>query len=354
MSSEVEMLDFEAFKERYEKVPVEEYPNNVREAVPDPVVSVHLLTYNHADYIREAIESVLMQEVDFPMEIVLGDDDSSDGTREICIEYAKQHPDLIRLQLHHRENNHKLDGTPTHLFQFYYNTFQLRGQYFAVLSGDDYWTDPQKLQKQADHLSQNPSCVFVHHPWIPEFKEDEGLSIDALIQRKRDSGDVRTSSQYLTRMYRSEAFTFYEECMGALCEDIFMGCVVRSRGTASFLSDIRPGVYRRHEQGMWTSEGAISQNRHQIRTCYLLLSIVDEEGVRSDVLDLLNRSMCTLLMEISACDDERLHHIIWWHVKEAFQTNETQPLLLNQRFLQCAASSLAQKIKQAWLMLARD
>ena len=188
MPEEVEMLDFEAFKERYEKVPVEEYPNNVREAVPEPVVSVHLLTYNHADYIREAIESVLMQEVDFPMEIVLGDDDSSDGTREICIEYAEQYPDLIRLQLHHRENNRKLNGAPTHLFQFYYNTFQLRGRYFAILSGDDYWTDPMKLQKQAYFLEDNDECVFIHHPWISEYPEERSLSVDALIQKKKHLG----------------------------------------------------------------------------------------------------------------------------------------------------------------------
>ena len=162
MSSEVEMLDFEAFKERYEKVPVEEYPNNVREAVPTPVVSVHLLTYNHADYIREAIESVLMQEVDFPMEIVLGDDDSSDGTREICIEYAEQYPDLIRLQLHHRDNNIHLHGRPTHLFQYWYNTLSARGRYIAVLSGDDYWTDKTKLKKQyrSLHVSENFLCLF--------------------------------------------------------------------------------------------------------------------------------------------------------------------------------------------------
>jgi glycosyltransferase involved in cell wall biosynthesis len=163
MSEEVEMLNFEAFKERYEKVQVEEYPNSVREAVPEPVVSVHLLTYNHADYIREAIESVLMQEVDFPMEIVLGDDDSSDGTREICIEYAKKHPELIRLQLHHRKNNIELHGRPTHVFQYWYNMLTIHGKYIAILSGDDYWTNPNKLQKQISFLEEHHEYSFTHH-----------------------------------------------------------------------------------------------------------------------------------------------------------------------------------------------
>jgi glycosyltransferase involved in cell wall biosynthesis len=158
-----EMLDFEEFKRRYQEVPVEEYPNQVREAVPDPLLTVHLITYNHADYIRKAIESVLMQEVDFPMEIVLGDDDSSDGTREICIEYAEKYPDLIRLQLHHRENNHSLYGRPTQLFQYWYNTLKARGKYVAPLSGDDYWIDPSKLEKQVYLLEEKPDYSITHH-----------------------------------------------------------------------------------------------------------------------------------------------------------------------------------------------
>ena len=291
MSEDVEMLDFEAFKERYEKVPVEEYPNNVREAVPEPVVSVHLLTYNHADYIREAIESVLMQEVDFPMEIVLGDDDSSDGTREICIEYAKQYPNLIRLQLHHRENNHELDGRPTHLFQFYYNTFQLRGRYFAILSGDDYWTDPSKLQQQVSYLNSAPGCSMVYHPWVARYPSDIELSDDELIQRCRAKGKIFSSSQYLTRVFRRNAFTLYEEGMEALCEDLFMGCVVRGQGEAHRLDGIRPGVYRRGQEGLWKKNTVADRCKYRAISLMLVARALAVEDQPDDLPDLVVRSI---------------------------------------------------------------
>ena len=148
-------LDFEEFKMKYLKVPVEEYPNNVLEAIPEPVVSVRITTYQHADYIRDAVEGVLMQQTDFPFEIIIGGDESTDGTREICIEYAKKYPELIRLFLHKRENNIAILGKPSHIFQYTYNSFQLRGKYVAGCSGDDYWTDPLKLQKQCEFLNKN-------------------------------------------------------------------------------------------------------------------------------------------------------------------------------------------------------
>ena len=252
------MLDFEAFKERYEKVPVEEYPNNVREAVPDPVVSVHLLTYNHADYIREAIESVLMQEVDFPMEIVLGDDDSSDGTREICIEYAKQHPDLIRLQLHHRENNIHLHGGPTHLFQYWYNTLSARGKYIAILSGDDYWTDPLKLQKQYDFLETKNGFVLSFHNAKVVSNEgkvvDESKTPDENKRYFSHEGVMKgpylsALSLFVLNIYKSvpEALIF---CFN---EDKVTISLAGQHGKGAYQEEIEPAVYRMHDESIWSS-----------------------------------------------------------------------------------------------------
>ncbi|PEN12625.1 hypothetical protein CRI94_14005 [Longibacter salinarum] len=258
MPEEVEMLDFGAFKERYEKVPVEEYPNRVREAVPEPVVSVHLLTYNHAEYVEEAIESVLMQEVDFPMEIVLGDDDSSDGTREICIEYAKQYPDLIRLQLHHRENNIHLHGGPTHLFQYWYNTFSARGEYIAILSGDDYWTDPLKLHKQVSLLEENKDYVLSYH---------DGCVVDA-------SGKVKNKSQLPNKrkhdqssmelmkapflitaslLFRNIVKKMPDSIVKCVNEDIFLVGFIGQFGRGKFQQEVEVSAYREHREASWNS-----------------------------------------------------------------------------------------------------
>lgn len=157
-------MDFDEFKARFQKVEVEEYPNNVLKAVPKPDISVQITTYQHEPYIREAIESVLMQKVDVPWEIIIGDDESTDGTREICIEYAKKYPDLIRLFLHKRENNISVLGKPCGIFQIVYNTFNLRGRYISVLSGDDYWEKDTKLTAKYNFLEDHKKYSMVHIP----------------------------------------------------------------------------------------------------------------------------------------------------------------------------------------------
>ena len=100
-------MTFQEFKDQYEKVPVKECPNTVS---GNPLVSVCVQTYQHAPYIKECLDGILMQETDFNFEVLLGDDSSTDGTREICLEYARKYPDKIRLFLHHRENNINIGG----------------------------------------------------------------------------------------------------------------------------------------------------------------------------------------------------------------------------------------------------
>lgn len=110
-------------------------------------VSVFMITYNHEKYIREALDSVLMQKVNFKYEIVIGDDCSTDNTREILKEYYRRYPDRIKLILR------KKNLGPT---KNAYDVFRrLTGTYVACLEGDDYWTDDKKLQKQYDFMEQH-------------------------------------------------------------------------------------------------------------------------------------------------------------------------------------------------------
>ena len=119
-----------------------------------PLVSVRIVTYNQEAYIRECIDSVVHQQTDFDFEIVIGEDCSQDRTREICFEYQKRFPRQIRVLWSH-ENLYAIDGNLRR------TTIRCRGQYIASLEGDDYWTDPLKLQKQIDLLRSTGSigCV---------------------------------------------------------------------------------------------------------------------------------------------------------------------------------------------------
>ena len=119
-----------------------------------PVVSVHMLAYNHEPYIRQAIEGVMMQKTDFEFELVIGEDCSQDKTREICFEYQQKYPDKIRVLWWH-ENVSKLGGNGVR------TTAHCRGEFVAFCEGDDYWIDPLKLQKQADVMRRYPSVTLV-------------------------------------------------------------------------------------------------------------------------------------------------------------------------------------------------
>lgn len=120
-----------------------------------PIVSVHMITYNHEPYIRQAIEGVMMQNTDFEFELVIGEDCSQDKTREICFEYQKKYPDKIRVLWWH-ENVSSYGGNGRRV------TAHCRGEFIAFCEGDDYWIDPLKLQQQVDamRVNSNVSLVF--------------------------------------------------------------------------------------------------------------------------------------------------------------------------------------------------
>ena len=122
-----------------------------------PIVSVCCITYNHKDYIKETIEGFLMQKINFPIEIIIHDDASTDGTTEILKKYAEQNPNLI-IPLIQKENQFsKKEGSIFGRFVFP----KAKGKYIAMCEGDDYWIDPLKLQKQVDFLEENRGYSMV-------------------------------------------------------------------------------------------------------------------------------------------------------------------------------------------------
>ena len=121
-----------------------------------PLLSVCTITYNHAPYIRDCIEGVLMQKTDFAIEHLIHDDASTDGTEEIIREYEAKYPDIIK-PLYEKENQWVKGRRGSRVF----NYPRARGKYIAICEGDDYWTDPYKLQKQVDFLEANPEYGLV-------------------------------------------------------------------------------------------------------------------------------------------------------------------------------------------------
>lgn len=132
----------------------------------DYELSVIFITYNHAPYVEKALRSVLNQKTDFPFEVVVGEDCSTDGTQEILRKIASEYPEKPaenptdrQVRLYLREEN--TGGRPT--LNVYETAMRCNGKYIAYLEGDDYWCDENKLQKQVDYLREHPEYIAVTH-----------------------------------------------------------------------------------------------------------------------------------------------------------------------------------------------
>lgn len=132
--------------------------SGINSSLDEIKVSVAMTTYNHEEFIAQAIESVLMQQTDFEYELIIGEDCSTDQTRNIVQEYAEKHPNLIKTLLH-PHNLGPAHSPGKHNFVSVLEACQ--GDYIAILEGDDYWIDPYKLQKQVEFLEANEDYVLV-------------------------------------------------------------------------------------------------------------------------------------------------------------------------------------------------
>jgi glycosyltransferase involved in cell wall biosynthesis len=120
----------------------------------EPLVSVNMLAYNHGPYIRRAIEGVLRQETAFPFELIIGEDCSTDNTREIACGFQRSHPTIVRVVTSEKNVGVKANIRRT--------IAACRGRFIAYCEGDDYWHDTSKLQRQVAFLEANADYALVH------------------------------------------------------------------------------------------------------------------------------------------------------------------------------------------------
>jgi glycosyltransferase involved in cell wall biosynthesis len=213
---------------------------------------VCLLTYNHEKFIACAIESVLDQRTDFPIEIIIADDCSIDDTRNIVQTYAKKYPGLIRLILQKKNVGHSQN--------FYDLISQAKGQYIANLDGDDYWTNPFKLQRQVDFLdahedfvgcSHNVQLLYLAANKSPELLNGEGtLDTVTLNDYARGNAYFHASSMVYRNVYKNELpkIVLDERCG---CGDWFFGLLNLQKGNIKYLNEVM-SVYRIHPDGLWS------------------------------------------------------------------------------------------------------
>lgn len=145
-----------------------------------PLASILCITYNQKDFIAQTIEGFLMQKVNFPIEIIIHDDASTDGTADIVRKYEAEHPDLIK-GIYQTENQHSKRISIWNNFIYPI----AKGKYFAECEGDDYWIDPDKLQTQVDFLESHPDYSLTFHD--AEIKNEPGVEpVDSVYPKMED------------------------------------------------------------------------------------------------------------------------------------------------------------------------
>ncbi len=217
-------------------------------------VSVICNAYNHEPYIKDALDGFIMQKTNFPFEVLIHDDASTDKTADIIREYEKKYPELIK-PVYQTENQYSKGVKISVSFQFP----RVKGKYVAVCEGDDYWTDPYKLQKQYDAMQQHPEIdICAHQAEIIDAstnsvtkrfsacEENSVFSVEQVISG--GGGFVATNSLF----YRSEIDKDRPAFRQKSNMDFLLQTHGSLRGGMLYLKDCM-AIYRTNVNGSWTT-----------------------------------------------------------------------------------------------------
>ena len=238
----------------------------------DIIVSVNCLVYNHAKYLRKCLDGFVMQKTNFKFEVLIHDDASTDGSQDIIREYEEKYPDIVK-PIYQKENQYSKHILISKTYQYP----RVKGKYIAFCEGDDYWTDPYKLQKQFDIMEKNPNCsICVHRvkdvlengedsgKCHPNFPMEEGvinLKKYLDIASNYSSYPFQTTS-YFMRMDETNELAFnpppFFEKFGV--GDVPTMLFALTKGDMYYLDEAM-SCYRLMAVGSWTSIVSKNENR---------------------------------------------------------------------------------------------
>lgn len=287
--------------------------------MPAPLVSICCIAYNHEEYLRQSIESFLIQETSFPYEIVIHDDASTDNTANIIREYEAKYPEIIR-PIYQTENQYSKEI----MLPFLTTLRAAKGKYVAICEGDDYWTDPLKLQKQITEMMRNPDCAISFHPavikWDDEVHDDEVIcyhskeprifSIEEVI-RGGGSSFIPTASIVFSSAIIPRILAFFAYSEHYPYGDYFIQILGSEMGGALYLSDVM-SAYRKNVTGSYSE--TLEKRDPDFLSSQVVSTVesyreIDEfTGLKySDLFAFMQRSFILHVLLYPTYDDKRVH-----------------------------------------------
>lgn len=258
----------------------------------EPIVSVCCVTYNHASFIRKCLDGFLMQETTFPVEILIHDDASTDGTVEIIREYTAKYPDKI-FPLYEEDNKYS-NGYAGKIDLFNYE--RARGKYVAYCEGDDYWTDPLKLQKQVDFMEAHPDYSVCWHrckQWFVNSNTFVDDRCNAVIPVGKEGVEMDLNNYFsgwytqpLTMVFRLSMYNAHWRDQYRYYRDEHELYHLLKNGKG-YLFSFFGGVYVKHGGGVYSSLSKSSQSETSLKVARELFMVNRDQFTRKFYCDSL-------------------------------------------------------------------
>lgn len=254
-----------------------------------PLVAIQCLAYNHGPYIRECLDGFVMQKTAFPFIAIVHDDASTDNTANIIREYEKKYPDIIK-PIYETENQYsKPDGALNRIMS---QAVPEGVKYIALCEGDDYWTDPFKLQKQVDFITQNPSCglVFTIARYFSQkdnrFTRYFGESIHTINDFINKGNTIPTLTVLYKKSIAEQYFTDIQpEKRNWLMGDLPMWLYFVHNSDIGFIPECT-GVYRVLQNSASHYQSKSKQLQFQLNGLQIIKFFTEKYAIKDDVLDI--------------------------------------------------------------------